>query len=151
MACCLTAPSHYLYQCWRIISWVLCHSPIGNSTENAHESYYCKKLKTTHLKSKPQPQRTMSYIPSHFFLNISIRLNILIMRWSRLLKYFLVGRQRLVNYTHLTHLPLDRMAATLQTIFSDAFPWIKCFVFWLKFHWSLFLSVQLTITQHWFR
>ena len=24
-------------------------------------------------------------------------------------------------------------------------------VFWLKFHWSLFLSVQLTRTQHWFR
>ena len=24
-------------------------------------------------------------------------------------------------------------------------------VFWLKFHWSLFIRVQLTITQHWFR
>ena len=23
------------------------------------------------------------------------------------------------------------------------------FIFWLKFHWSLFLSVQLTISQHW--
>ena len=23
-------------------------------------------------------------------------------------------------------------------------------VFWLKFHWSLFLMVQLTITQHWY-
>ena len=28
---------------------------------------------------------------------------------------------------------------------------MKSFVFWLKFHWSLFLSVQLTITQHWLR
>ena len=25
------------------------------------------------------------------------------------------------------------------------------FVFWLKCHWRLFLRVQLTITQHWFR
>ena len=25
------------------------------------------------------------------------------------------------------------------------------FVFWLKFHWSLFVSVHLTILQHWFR
>ena len=25
------------------------------------------------------------------------------------------------------------------------------FEFWLKFHWSLFLGVQLTISQHWFR
>ena len=29
--------------------------------------------------------------------------------------------------------------------------WIKSFVSWLKFHWSLFLRVKLTITQHWFR
>ena len=27
---------------------------------------------------------------------------------------------------------------------------MKIFVFWLKFHWSMFLRVQLTITQHWF-
>ena len=46
----------------------------------------------------------------------------------------------------LTHLPLDKMAAISQTIFSDAFPLIKFFVFLLKFHWSLFLRVQLTIT-----
>ena len=35
-----------------------------------------------------------------------------------------------------------------QTIFSDAFSWM---IFWLRFHLSLFLRVQLTITQHWFR
>ena len=57
-----------------------------------------------------------------------------------------------VDHTdHLTHLPLDKMVAISQTIFSDAFSWKKSFVFWWKFHWSLFLRVQLTITQHWFR
>ena len=50
----------------------------------------------------------------------------------------------------LTHFPLDKMAAILQTIFSDAFLWMKSFVFWLKVHRSLFLRVQLTISQHWF-
>ena len=34
---------------------------------------------------------------------------------------------------------LDKMAAIPQTIFSGAFSWMKCFLFWLKFHWSLFL------------
>ena len=38
-----------------------------------------------------------------------------------------------------------------QTIFSKAFSWMKNFVFWLKFHRSLFLRVLLTITQHWLR
>ena len=51
----------------------------------------------------------------------------------------------------LTHLPLEKMSASPQTIFSDSFLWMKSFLFWLKFHWSLFLSVQLTITQYWFR
>ena len=48
----------------------------------------------------------------------------------------------------LTHLPLDKMAAISQTMFSDAFSWMKSFVFRLKFHLSLFVRVQLTITQH---
>ena len=42
------------------------------------------------------------------------------------------------------------MVAVSQLIFSDAFLWIKSFVFWLKFHWSLFLRIQLIITQYWF-
>ena len=43
------------------------------------------------------------------------------------------------------------MAAISQSIFSNAFSWMKSFVFWFNFHWSLFLRVQLTISQHWFR
>ena len=44
-----------------------------------------------------------------------------------------------------THLPMDKMAAISQTIFSDAFLWIKRFGFWLKFQWSMSVRVQLTI------
>ena len=40
-----------------------------------------------------------------------------------------------------THPPLDKMAAISQTIFSDAFSRMKSYVFWLKFHWSLFVRV----------
>ena len=51
----------------------------------------------------------------------------------------------------LTHLPLDKMAAVSQTIFSDLFSSMKKKIFWLKFHWGLFLRSQLTIIQHWFK
>ena len=54
-------------------------------------------------------------------------------------------------YTCLTHWGQDKMADILHTTFSNAFPSIKVFEFWLKFHWILFLRVQLTINQHWFR
>ena len=43
------------------------------------------------------------------------------------------------------------MAAFSQTMFSNAFSWMKMYEFRLKFHWSLFLRFQLTIFQHWFR
>ena len=38
-----------------------------------------------------------------------------------------------------------------QIINSNVFSWMKSFVFWFEFHWSLFLRVHLTIIQHWFR
>ena len=34
MVCCLTAPSHYLNQCWLIIKGVLWHSPDSNFTQS---------------------------------------------------------------------------------------------------------------------
>ena len=53
--------------------------------------------------------------------------------------------------TSLTHWGRDKMAAISQTTFSSAFSWMKTFEFWLRFHWSLFIRVQLTIFQYWFR
>ena len=51
----------------------------------------------------------------------------------------------------LTHWDRDKMAAIPCTIFSNAFSWMKMYEFWLRFHWSLLLRVQLTIFQHLFR
>ena len=51
----------------------------------------------------------------------------------------------------LTHWGRDKMAANFLTTFSNAFSWMKIYEFRLRFHWSLFPRVQLTIFQHWFR
>ena len=51
----------------------------------------------------------------------------------------------------LTHWGRDKMDAISQTTFWSAFSWMKMFELRLKFHWSLFLRVQLTIFRHWFR
>ena len=47
--------------------------------------------------------------------------------------------------------PLDKMAAILQMILSDAFSWMKMCEFQLTFYLSLFPRVQLTIFQYWLR
>ena len=44
MACCLTAPSHYLNQCWLIISNVQWHSSEGNFTRNNSAIDHWNKL-----------------------------------------------------------------------------------------------------------
>ena len=44
-----------------------------------------------------------------------------------------------------------QMDAISQTTFSNAFSWMKIFEYRLKFHWSLFIRVELTKSQHWFR
>ena len=51
----------------------------------------------------------------------------------------------------LTQWGRDKMAVISQTTLLNAFSWMKMLEFWLTFHWSLFLRVQLTIFQHWFR
>ena len=52
------------------------------------------------------------------------------------------------EWLSLTHWGRDKMAAISQTIFSNAFSWIKMYEFRLSFHWSLFPRVQLTKFQH---
>ena len=50
-----------------------------------------------------------------------------------------------------THWSRNEMDAISQTTFWSAFSWMKMFEFRIRFHWSLFLRVQLMIIQHWFR
>ena len=49
MACCLTAPSHYLNQCWLIISEIQWQSPKNNFTRDASAITYWNQLEN-HLK-----------------------------------------------------------------------------------------------------
>ena len=56
----------------------------------------------------------------------------------------------LLAWINITHWVRDKMATIFQTILN-AFSWMEMYEFRLRFHWSLFLRVQLTIFQHWFR
>ena len=51
----------------------------------------------------------------------------------------------------LTHVPRDNLEGKWQTTFSITVPSMKMFHFWLKFHWSLYLWVKLTISHRRFR
>ena len=51
----------------------------------------------------------------------------------------------------LTHWGKDEIDAIVHTPCSNAFPWMKMYLLWLKFHWSLFPMVKLTMLQHWLK
>ena len=57
----------------------------------------------------------------------------------------------LYQHWQLRHWGLIKMAATFQTILSNAFSSLKMFEFLLQFHRNSFLRSQLIINQHWFR
>ena len=56
-----------------------------------------------------------------------------------------------VLFWQLTHWGRGKIAAISQTTMSSAFSRIKMLEYRLKFHWSLFLRVQLTISQQWYQ
>ena len=51
----------------------------------------------------------------------------------------------------IIHWDRNKMAATLQTTRSNAFSRMEMYKLRLRFRWHLFLSIQVTIFQHWFR
>ena len=66
MACCLTAPSHSLIQCWLIISKVQWHSSKGNFTAGISAINHCNWLKKYSSKislNSPRPQWVNSLEP----------------------------------------------------------------------------------------
>ena len=85
-----------------------------------------------------------------FFCGIFLRANSAILKEVHIsLTLTLLSYLPWVNM--LKHWGQHKIAAISQTTFSNAFAWMTMYEFQLKFHWSLFLRVQLTISQHWFR
>ena len=133
-------PSHYLNQCWNIVNWAL-----GNKLQWHFIKIYAfpfKKMHLNMLSGKWQPFCLDLNVLSGIHRSSSRHVYTYIcVIWGMLL----TNPPRWWNIQILTHLPTDKMAAISQTIFSDAFLWIKRFWFWLKFQWSLSVRVQLTI------
>ena len=61
------------------------------------------------------------------------------------------GNKVIICFSFEAHHPINKRATILQKISSDAFSWVRSRVLWSKFHWSLFLRVQVKISEYWFR
>ena len=121
MAWCCQATSHYLSQYWN------------------------RSMSPYHMASQGHNDLTGSFSIAGFKE-----------RWFKvhgnLLFYFRTNEMgyQLEGEVKLTHWDSNKMANILQT-FCNAYSWMKMLEFWVKFHWNLFLWVQLMISQHYFR
>ena len=129
---------------------------------------FWKHISFTHLYTKDSPYimvpystiaHTVHWIQSYNFSHTRISQKTPIAHHNRQamdVSHELLGENRppcigSALYQVLTHWGWDKMDAISQTTFSSTFSWMKIFEFRLKYHRSLFLRVQLTIFQHWFR
>ena len=71
-------------------------------------------------------------------------------RWD-LLRVNPMGCSTHKRQSIVPHWGRDQIAAFSQATYSKAFSWMKMYTFPLRFHWSMFPMVQLTIFQHWCR
>ena len=156
MACCLTAPSHYLNQCSLIISEGSRHLHEANFTGNAHDIYPWYEFENYQIKTtaiSPRGQWVKEDILISL-INIMAADDMVTLE-ARASAVMILTWFTLNNTSHqlyrLTHWGRDKMAAVSQTTLSNSFSWMKMLEFRLRFHWSLFLRVQLTIFQHWLR
>ena len=109
----------------------------------------------------PAPYSTMHHFVTEMFIYVNIFVakwcivecfpNALWELWDGYAGNIRVTVAAICCYNLLTHWGRDKMAAIFQTTFSTGFPWMNIYDFRLKFHWNLFLGVQLTTFQHWFR
>ena len=120
---------------------------------NKHVNYLCHFS----VEKLCKCMETYLYSSSNKFIHLVFQLRFSL-RWDGPLEWIALPfgswlrlTARIWNNLRWTHLPLDQMAAVSQTIFSNAFSWMKMYEFRLKFHRQLFLWVQLIIFQHWFR
>ena len=147
-----TNTSHYLMQCWLCVSEVLWHTPECISQWVPKLLSCMMSLKIILLELLSHLSRGSELMCQYrMFSFIAIPVDALTLNDTKTAECGQASSRHIGDHTELTHLPRDKVAAISQTIFSNAFSWMKNFVFWIKFHWSMFLRVQLTIAQHWFR
>ena len=154
MACCHSAPSHYLNHCWNIrivnltfgnqLQWNFNQNLNIFIQENAIENVVCE---IAAILSGPQ---CVNWLHMPLF---SMRVNFnKLCHFREEKSYGIEIRNNVSKWLTkcLTPSPRTKWPLFHWRYFQMLFR-VKSFVSGLRFNWSLFLRVQLTVTQYWLR
>ena len=113
-----------------------------------HHSQHWVKFASQKLATYVGFKLPILYIETDFWQTYAFLISAALIFWQTC--YAPVRHPVLIS-DDLIHWDRDKMADIFQTTFSNVFSWMKMYEFLLRFHWSLFLRVILTIFQHWSR
>ena len=151
------AKSHYLNQCWPSTVRHICGTK-GRSVKPLAPGRCGSNFKSVIFKHKKQikfmssfPEIALMWMPQN---SIDKSTLVQVMAWchqapSHYLSQCWPRSVWLYGITMLTHWDLKEMPPALwQTQCSNAFSSLNIIIFSFKFHWNLFLRVQLTISTY---
>ena len=141
----LVAGRHHLNQCWVIVNWALRNKFQWNFNqdikifihENVSENIICEMAAILSSGRSVKPVMSELWKCPYW---ISICSNTLLMKPITLCVE-LFWKKNMNMILRLTHWGRDKMAAILQTTYSNPFSWMKMYEFGFKFHCNLVLRV----------
>ena len=162
MAWCRQATSHYLSQCWP-----RCLSPYG-ITRPQWVNLIFSKLSHRHNTCTKNVIYFSEWGSSFKYFTAALATNIILfviycftikIKNTEVFLWFWISLPVFVTFYILnTEIQLsgrqykqrsfNKTAPCRKRHFQNAFSWKRILVIWFKFHWSLFLRIQLTIRHH---
>ena len=148
---CLTAPSHYLNQCWLIIKDVLWHSTVTNFTRSAHELIiircdrrWAEANGECCFVDSPVPCLELLEALTKALIGLALELQAALTEVLQLQP----AHRRTWELTVLWLVATDTVRPGQDGCYfcRQHFHFFKCvfsntFEFWIKFHWNMFLRV----------
>ena len=145
------------------ISWAFwLKLPLGEYHKTALmiSQHWCRQT-TNHYLSQCWPRSLSHYSFTNDLIDIKVWFDMC--QYNIRLPYSLHSHISVgcVNYVRVTtaagaqvnliHRSLNEIAEIWQITLSNVFSLMKIIVFLFKFHWSVFLTVQLTMIQYWLK
>ena len=143
MACCLTAPIHYLNQCWRAINEILWHSLQGNKYTNIQDI-------NPKVVFEIYTVEILAILPRDQRVNDTLKIDCQ-RHFAGEARSFNPGKV-ITKVLKLAHRGPDKMAAILHTTYSKRFYRFKILLMLFKFDWTLLQGLHwLNLALVWIR
>ena len=121
MACCLTAPSHYLNQCWLMISEVFWHSPDSNFIENTWDIYHWNEFENYSFETVVKSPRGQCVNSCYMKESLTL-ISRAQLQWRRHMPSHRISERPLCGYGQGFHIIVQQWVASTLNFVTNNVP-----------------------------